>query len=244
MSMKIKVYPWPEDPSKLAVYTGNTCNLACILCSPEASSKWRGELGLGKYTGLDTEIDDYDFSKFKHVTFTGGEPLLNESTLEVLKKLKNNVSIQFHANGTVLPSDDYLVEFSRFLNFTLVFSIDDIEEQFEYLRWPAKWDEVSNNVIWFKDNCPDNVKFGINVVVSVLNIKTHHRVKEWADKIIPANRAGIMTVVDTNKAKFRLSGELGENMKDDMVFLFKVDTRRKTNYKNVFPENNLNFKPR
>ena len=71
----------------------------------------------------------------------------------ILKKLKSNTPVLIHLNGTVLPTQDFLNECSRFDDIHLVFSIDDIEEQFEFLRYPANWNKVLKNILWLQDNC-------------------------------------------------------------------------------------------
>jgi MoaA/NifB/PqqE/SkfB family radical SAM enzyme len=233
--MKVQVYPWPNQPNKVAIYTGNTCNLACVMCGPGASSRWREELGLGKYTGLDTDIADVDVDHLEHVTFTGGEPLLNKVSLEILARLQSTASVQFHSNGTILPGQEYLDLFARFNNIVVVFSIDDIEEQFEYLRWPGKWSEVASNILWFKNNCPANVKFAFNVVVSRLNEHTYHRVEEWVNNNIPANKSGVKTEVFTNEPNGLLRRSTDENSCDPVAYLAEIDQRRRTSWQRVFP---------
>jgi MoaA/NifB/PqqE/SkfB family radical SAM enzyme len=242
--MTIRVNQWPGQPTKVAIFTGITCNLACTLCGPTASSLWRSELGLGKYSDNEytleqdeivTEVADYDFSKLEHVTFSGGEPLLNKSSLEIFRALDSSVDILFHSNGTTLPSQEYLDQFARFNNFVLVFSIDDIEEQFELLRWPAKWNKVVENIAWMRDNCPLNVKFAFNTVVSQLNEATYHRVQEWVQQNIPANRAGNNTDCFTNETNGLLNRVTKTDDRDPIEFLDNLDARRGTNWRRVFP---------
>jgi organic radical activating enzyme len=182
-----------------------------------------------------TEVADYDFSKLEHVTFGGGEPLLNKSSLEILKALDNSTNIQFHSNGTTLPSQEYLDQFTRFEKFILVFSIDDIEEQFELLRWPAKWSKVVDNIQWMKENCPPNVVFSFNTVVSQLNDVTHTRVRDWIKQNIPTNRAGVDTEWFTNETNGLLNRVTQTDSRDPVEFLDKLDQQRNTNWRKTFP---------
>ena len=242
--MAIRINPWPNQPTKVAIFTGITCNLACTLCGPGASSLWRSELGLGKYSDdeytlekdeLITEVANYDFSKLEHVTFSGGEPLLNKSSLEILKALNINTSIQFHSNGTTLPTHEFLEQFARFEKFVLVFSIDDIEEQFELLRWPAEWNKVVSNILWMKENCPLNVVFSFNTVVSQLNESTHTRVRDWIKQHIPTNRAGTSTEWFTNETNGLLNRITKTDNRDPVQFLDELDQQRNTNWRKTFP---------
>lgn len=242
--MAIRINQWPNQPTKVAIFTGITCNLACTLCGPGASSLWRSELGMGKFSHdeytlekdeIITEVDDYDFLKLDHVTFGGGEPLLNKSSLEIFKKLNDRTEILFHSNGTTLPNQDYLDQFARFDNFILVFSIDDIEEQFELLRWPAKWNKVVENILWYKENCPPNVRFAFNTVVSQLNDQSHTRVHNWVQQHIPTNRAGVNTVWFTNETNGLLNRLEKTDTRDPVKFLDELDARRGTNWRKTFP---------
>jgi organic radical activating enzyme len=247
--MKIRVNPWPNQPTKVAVFTGITCNLACALCGPGASSLWRSELGLGKYNDNEytlepdeiiTEVSDYDFSKIDHVTFGGGEPLLNKSSMEIFQALNDNTEILFHSNGTLIPSPEYLDQFARFEDFVMVFSIDDIEEQFEFLRYPAKWDEVSKNMITIRDLCPPNVRFAVNTVVSLLNETTHTRVQQWVEQNIPTNKNGAETVWFANESNGLLNRLSKLDMQDPVQYLDAMDQRRDTNWRKTFPVIDLN----
>lgn len=182
-----------------------------------------------------TEVDDYDFSKLEHVTFGGGEPLLNKSSLSILKALDSKVDILFHSNGTILPTQEYLDQFARFDQFLLVFSIDDIEEQFELLRWPAKWNKVVENITWARDNCPPNVRFAFNTVVSQLNEPTYTRVQDWVNQNIPSNNSGVDTVCFTNETNGLLNRHEKTDNRNPVEFLDDLDSRRGTNWRKTFP---------
>lgn len=242
--MTIRVNQWLNQPTKVAIFTGITCNLACTLCGPGASSLWRSEMGMGKFSHNEytlepeeivTEVADYDFSKLEHVTFGGGEPLLNKSSLEILQALNGQTDILFHSNGTTLPSQEYLDQFARFENFLLVFSIDDIGEQFELLRWPAKWDQVADNILWYQEHCPPNVRFAFNTVISQLNEHTHTRVQDWVQQHIPVNKTGVSTVWFNNETNGLLNRIGKTDFRDPVKFLDDLDYRRGTNWRKTFP---------
>lgn len=223
------------------MFTGITCNLACTLCGPGASSRWRAELGHETFPDTDPDIDvqDCDFSNLEHVTFTGGEPLLNRSTLEILQRLDSRVSVQLHSNTTVLPSEEYLTEFARFSNIIVMFSVDDIEQQFEYLRWPARWSDAAANMLWFRENCPDNVMFAVNTVVSLLNSDTHLRVQAWVQRHFPTNRSGVPIVCNVNESNGLLNRKQVIDSRDPVEYLDSLDRRRNTNWRKTFPDSQI-----
>ena len=135
----------------------------------------------------------------------------------------------------MLPTQEHLEQFARFEKFLLVFSIDDIEQQFEYLRWPAKWADVVDNIAWFRDCAPDNVRFGFNVVISKLNEDSYHRVKDWMSQHLPQNKKGIDTIFYTNETNGLLHRTEKLDNRNPVEFLNEVDDRRGTNWKLAFP---------
>ncbi len=119
---KIKANPLDENflPTYVEVSFNNTCNFACMYCSPQISSKWMediehgGAYDLGNYQvhHLDylriknqipipnREVNPYIeafwkiwpelYTNLKVFRITGGEPLLSKHTWKVLKYIQDN----------------------------------------------------------------------------------------------------------------------------------------------------------
>ena len=227
-----------KNPNLISVYTGDVCNLACTLCDPNASTRWQYELGLQKSIKLEPELsfDGLDFTDAISVTIGGGEPVLNKSTLPLIQRINSNTTVFIHLNGTVLPTQRLLDECTRFNNITFTLSIDDTEDRFEFLRYPAQWNQVVNNIAWLKDNCPDNIRFSINTVISVLNQDTYRDVEQWIETNLPTNRAGKKTVCFTNESNGLLNRFNYPGQESFYVnFLDKLDQKRNTNWRKTFP---------
>ena len=153
-----------KNPNLISIFTGEICNLACTLCGVDASTRWQSELKHFDHNDPllyqdDTDTDNVDFTGAISITFGGGEPVLNKTTIPLLKKISSSVSVLIHFNGTVLPSKQLLDECARFDNIEFILSIDDTHERFNYLRWPADWDTIVKNIFWIRENCPGNVWF-------------------------------------------------------------------------------------
>jgi sulfatase maturation enzyme AslB (radical SAM superfamily) len=181
-------------------------------------------------------VGNVDFTNAISVTVGGGEPILNKSTLPLIQQINDDTTVTVHLNGTVLPSQELLDECARFNNISFTLSIDDTEERFEFLRYPANWNKVVDNIAWLKNNCPDNIIFSVNTVVSLLNENTYTTVAEWIKKHLPTNRAGKETVCFTNESngllnRFTYNGKEEEYVK----FLDKLDQQRNTSWRNTFP---------
>ena len=226
-----------KNPNRISVATGNVCNLACTLCGPESSSRWQNELkqympATGKEL-YDTNLAD--FSGAVSVTIGGGEPVLNKSTLPLLKKIESTTPVIIHFNCTVLPSEQLLAECERFDNINFTLSIDDTEERFEFLRWPAKWSTAVKNIHWMIQNVPENIKFSVNTVISKLNEKTFHTVKQWATANIPAHRLSYCETNESTGILSRFKPFSFLSFADETDYLDTLDSRRKTNWRKTFP---------
>jgi MoaA/NifB/PqqE/SkfB family radical SAM enzyme len=230
----LKFFPHETIPGHVAVFTGDTCNLACVLCEPYFSTRWQYELGQqhSKQISIEPDIEEFDFDSYNSVLFTGGEPILNSSTLQILKKLKSKTHVAIHMNGTVLPSDEFVETCKKFENISFLFSIDDINEQFEFLRYPARWDQVTHNILHLKDCLPKNISIGVLTVVSILNETTHMRVEEWVKTHISPQSA--WNTQNSNGILDRFTYQ--ERKQEYVNYLDGLDVKRKSNWRQLFPE--------
>ena len=119
---KIKLKPLDDKflPTYVEVSFNNTCNFACMYCSPQISSKWMEDVKLqGGYDIGDYEVHNLDYMKknnlipilerdenpyidafweiwpelydnLKVFRITGGEPLLSKHTWRILKYIQDN----------------------------------------------------------------------------------------------------------------------------------------------------------
>jgi len=210
-------------------YPGSICNLACVTCGPEASTRWQQELGIPIVPGNPRDIDQATIQKAKTMTgivIGGGEPMLNHSSESMLEHLNSDQQINIHFNGTILPKQNFLDKSERFTHIRYCFSIDGIGERFEYLRWPAKWNTVVDNILWLVDTAPPNVDFSVNITVSQLNKEYYTEVVDWVIQTVPQNKQGRKTVITYNQA--------GDDLLT-LIYLDGLDKKRKLNWKAVFP---------
>lgn len=227
-----------KNPNLISIFTGDVCNLACTLCAPDASSRWQYELGLQKSIKIQPRLlfDQVDFAHAVSVTIGGGEPVLNKSTLPLIQQIPSTTAVIMHLNGTVLPSLKLLDECARFKNIKFTLSIDDTEDRFEFLRYPAQWSRVVDNIAWLYRNCPENITFSVNTVISILNEHSYPGVEQWIEKNLPTNRAGKQTVCSTNESngllnRFNYHGQ----QRQWVQFLDQLDQQRNTNWRSTFP---------
>ena len=165
---------------------GNTCNLACSTCAPDSSSKWNsiykqqtGEWGyeVQKWQDTDEFWDSLikNVHQVKKIELAGGEPFMNKKQKLLLNylvenDLAKNIDITWITNSTHYEQD--IVDmFEHFDQVRIMVSLDNTHEQFEYMRYPAKWDE-SYEI--FKKFCElkekGMIELGISHTISALNI--------------------------------------------------------------------------
>lgn len=186
---------------------GNVCNLKCRICGSWSSSKWAQEeidynelnttakknLKEGgwpkQYPKFFDDVKDC-LSETEYFEFSGGEPFMIKNHFKILeycveKGYAKNIDIHYNTNGTQLPDQAIFDLWSHFKRVEIAFSIDDIGPQFEYQRHPAKWREVSQNLIKFKERQTDNMEFQICTTVNIFNIFSLAKIALWVAQFQP-----------------------------------------------------------
>lgn len=149
----------PMVPMRVEINASNVCNLRCRICWSHASSRWIKEAkelygfeGKIHYnmTRENQEIIRKWVPHFTQVGFFGGEPLMSEENIELMRYCvqtghSRHISLLVNTNATIY-ADELVSLFKQFQNVYLNFSIDDIGKRFEYERSGANWDEVVDNM--------------------------------------------------------------------------------------------------
>jgi sulfatase maturation enzyme AslB (radical SAM superfamily) len=203
-----------------------TCNLACVTCGPDLSTTWRNELKIpGRQVRphledfFEKHIKKLDLTHLREVRMWGGEPLLTNTHIKILEFIIEqgnaaNIKLMYNTNGTqrITEKTKKLIEQFEFARIS--FSIDEIGKQFEYLRYPAKWAEVEENLFWWRDNLPHNSMLSFTVTASVLNVLTLNNVYDWWSKNFTKSIYGDDIEIYTHQA-FGIYGL--ENMPQEML---------------------------
>jgi sulfatase maturation enzyme AslB (radical SAM superfamily) len=227
------------DLISLDYWTGDLCNLACVICGPNNSSQWKQELSIpnhSRHVVVNKFWRSLDLTTLKFIHFNGGEPLLSKEHIAFLKEIPNKgqVHINYNTNATVLPDQNLLDLWSEFQLVQLDFSIDDIGERFEYQRYPAKWNKVVDNLRWFIDHAPHNCMFAINTSVGILNHANVDNLTQWLKENFHTTR--FSDSIEHRQQLVLGIFRLGGPKKQAIEFLDACDYRRGTNWKKTFPE--------
>jgi MoaA/NifB/PqqE/SkfB family radical SAM enzyme len=186
----------PDQLWFLDLKLGNICNLKCRICGSWSSSKWADEelkympAGSDKkqhiaYTWLKQGAwprnQDTNFwsnlktllPNIKYLEFTGGEPWLIAEHIDLLdfavsNGYSKNIDIHYNTNATQWP-ENLVKLWKDFGRVDIAFSIDNVEERFEYERYGAKWLEANriidavHDLQTFYSNITTQLCFTVNI---------------------------------------------------------------------------------
>lgn len=151
---------------ELRVKFSNFCNLACRSCNETESSTWarvtstpvseKYEMDISsspEHWQLITTTILEKLPEVEHfyVHFIGGESLVQPG----MKKLLNwmidqgiapRVHLRVTTALTVRPGYDLMRKMSQFRDVDINLSIDSVGDNYQYLRWPAKFAKIENNL--------------------------------------------------------------------------------------------------
>lgn len=131
----------------------------------------------------------------QQVYFAGGESLIIEEHYDILEKCiemghAKNLELRYNSNGVEWRED----LFDLWKEFKLVrfhYSVDDIRERNDYIRYPSKWSRTEEVFHILDEQTSDNVEVTIACAVQALNIyyipdfikwkleKKFRKINEW-----------------------------------------------------------------
>ena len=166
---------WTADARPLMfldLKLGNICNLKCRICGSWSSSQYATE-ELNDMNSAEDKKSSYPYmmlragawpqenpkfwseidlvsDQIRYIEFTGGEPFMIREHFQMLQGLvdrgiASQVEIHYNTNGTQWPENAEEI-WRHFRTVEIAFSIDDIEQRFEYQRTNAVWAEVEQNI--------------------------------------------------------------------------------------------------
>ena len=204
----VKDTEWTADAKPLVFNDfklGNICNLKCRICGSWSSSTFATEEV--KFEGKDSvhyqmlkdgawprrnqrfwqDIDNL-MDQVRYLEFTGGEPFMIQEHFDLLQRMvdngiAHNVEIHYNTNGTHYPENAEEI-WKHFKTVEVAFSIDDVDERFEYQRANAIWSEVNHNMDLFEQLRDRNTNIQLQVcsTVNVFNVMYLEGLANWIDQ--------------------------------------------------------------
>lgn len=169
----------PKYPKRMIFRLNNTCNLACVMCFPDVSSRIRKELH-----GLEQKQTPYGEKFFEelyeilphleHVEFYGGEPFLIKEHLRILEMIQEtNSTCTIFVNTNATCFSPKVKDYIENMNFThIAVSMDAVSDRLHSeVRKGIKNELFLKNIDWLlKLRERKKLFVGLNV--------TEHR-KNW-----------------------------------------------------------------
>jgi hypothetical protein len=176
------------SPLVYQITTSNLCNQACVSCNSGASTKWAEiEKRMGivptRLTELNLKNIDIDYSTARRISLLGGEPFFDPTTFTILENLVKHKNtdcfISIVTNGSIELSQSKLDLLSKFTDLNICISIDGVGPVFEYMRWPAKWVTLLENLDQFQ-KITKNIS--ISYTISSLNVYYYQQTVNWFEQ--------------------------------------------------------------
>jgi len=179
----------------------NICNLGCMYCDSTFSSTWATRMPVAQKNVpvkvYQDELLDWILDRsadVKEIMLVGGEPMLMKQNYTLLAKLPLDSKISIITNLSYdlenLPCLDDLLKRPR-NNIIWNISLENTEQQFEYVRSGAQWSQLEKNLKYVSDRWPVT----INAVYSVFSaftlvdtVKVAHRLGVQKMNLVPINK--------------------------------------------------------
>lgn len=202
-------------PRYLEITLEYTCNQACMICGPGASTLWRKytsdtELPRNSPVASDADIEQFldsvDISQLDTMQILGGEPLLTDRHIRLLHTMErkgvdlSRIELWYHTNGSCRVDEETLRLWGKFRQVILYFSLDDTGEAFNYQRFPGDWTTVTSNMEWFRQQVSHNVLLRVERTVGLLNAHRLSEVERWKLENFNETRSGYQIELNTHMA--------------------------------------------
>ena len=150
-------YKLLSDRSIKTIHTQheNTCNLTCVYCGPQFSSKWAELRNLKQGFRHPIAYSDSMLKSLNMITLAGGEPGLIKSNIALLDRLLEinpECQIIVNTNLTMVKSNPVFERLIKFKNSTVIVSFEAVDRRYEYIRQGASWQEFSSNMQWISSH--------------------------------------------------------------------------------------------
>jgi MoaA/NifB/PqqE/SkfB family radical SAM enzyme len=241
-------------PKYIEICMEYTCNQACMICGTGSSSLWRkytdatmqGNSPIALDDDIEKLLENIDLTQLDTLQILGGEPLLTVKHLTLLNFLEkkgidlSKIELWYHTNGSCRVDKDTLRLWKKFKLVFLYFSLDDIDQGFNYQRYPGDWKSITDNMYWFKEHVSPNVLLRVERTVSLLNAHRLSELEQWKEENFSSTKFNYQIEMNTHMA---FGSILSMSNISDKHFIFLKNNDK--NYKQLlkfYPMNDLQIK--
>ena len=106
--------------------------------------------------------------------WAGGEALIMEDHYTILEEIirqgyAEKIELRYNSNGLEWREDLFDI-WSKFRRVTFHFSIDDMADRLEFMRYPTKWNHCHNQLHKLDKDGPDNLELTTATTITALNM--------------------------------------------------------------------------
>ena len=192
--LNVTIKPEPAKPRVLHLGLKNTCQLACVMCSPGLSSRldqlvrsnpeltqWHTPTDHHRKQSLDhviSLIGDLD-----HVTIAGGEPTIDPDCMTIIKAIDhlNQKSCTVNVSTNLDRINPELMDLMNQRGDHLSVSVDAVGLANDWIRWPSKWSRLEANLNLILDRWP-RIGLRMNTTISCLTVTTMNELIAWSQQ--------------------------------------------------------------
>jgi MoaA/NifB/PqqE/SkfB family radical SAM enzyme len=187
-----------ETPEFLEIRFGNYCNLRCIMCGPYASSSIAQEINENRGLYFKNKINyrnsptirwweepgaldklKHLAKNAKHLSFTGGEPMMIPEVFDILSDADPSCNISFSTNLTRLNSK-LLNVFEKFELIKLSVSLEGVGAHNDYIRHGSEWNQIIESIKILKQR--SNVRINIAHVMQHTTVFAFPKLSEFLEE--------------------------------------------------------------
>lgn len=170
------------------IQTSNLCNQACVTCTSKYSSKWaeiEKRMSIKPKPTFYADINELNinYQSARRIELLGGEPLFDSRMFDILQQLINHNNtdcfISIVTNGSICLSDQHYDLLKKFSDLNICISIDGIGSVFEYMRWPANWETLVQNIDQYRTIAKS---ISVSYTLSSLNAFYYNETVQWFQK--------------------------------------------------------------
>ena len=179
----LREYPEKKLPTVMDLDLSNFCNLQCIMCGPERSSKWAGKVS----TTSQQQLDDLCSisGEVRHLILQGGEPTMMpefEYYFDYLEKnnILQNVDVKCISNMTNINNKFYNL-LSKCKSVTIIASVDSYGGANDYIRHPSHFDKIEHNLLALSEK--KNINVSIIMSLQTLSMYNFSQYIGWVERI-------------------------------------------------------------
>ena len=186
----------------------NICNLRCRMCSPTASNllmadykyfddnnlldrvkvttseRFVKSIPLVATDSLQWEWLMENTNSITEIKASGGEPFYDNKVITLLKRYvetgaSKNTKLHFHTNATQF-TEEICELLNQFKLNSHTFSVDGTGKIYEYIRYPATFEELNKSIDLYSSSVKNYYKMAeFNLVVSSLNVLNINKYLDW-----------------------------------------------------------------